>query len=374
MSRRFQIASLDGIRALSILIVFLSHAGLSSIIPGIFGVTVFFFLSGYLITTLLRLEHEKSGRIHLGDFYLRRILRIFPPFYFVLLAVVLLTVIHILPGSFQWPTVEAEAAQMYNLWEIFGYHGEPPGTGVFWSLAVEEHFYLIFPLLYLGLRKWLPQPFHQFLALALMAVLVLVWRYMLIKNLHFVELTPCEIFYPRIDHATDTRFDSLLFGCMLAIYGNPALDQTRFSRAIWLGVFVPISMLALLTSFIIRDPLFRETFRYSLQGVTMFSLFIAVVRFPDWIGFRFLNWRSVRFVGVLSFSIYLIHAAILIGIEFWCPKLLPHFASMSHPFQLIVQGIIGCILSLGIASLIYAWLELPCARLRKKLSHLTPKR
>src|ERR1041385_111615 len=75
----FHIPSLDGVRAVSFLIVFLAHAGLEKWVPGYFGLTVFFFLSGYLITTLLRMEYDKSGTISLRDFYFRRVLRIFPP-------------------------------------------------------------------------------------------------------------------------------------------------------------------------------------------------------------------------------------------------------------------------------------------------------
>ncbi len=77
----FHIPSLDGVRALAFLAVFLCHAGLDRIFPGGFAVTVFFFLSGYLITTLLRREFEKTGTISFGKFYYRRALRIFPPLF-----------------------------------------------------------------------------------------------------------------------------------------------------------------------------------------------------------------------------------------------------------------------------------------------------
>jgi peptidoglycan/LPS O-acetylase OafA/YrhL len=73
------IPSLDGLRALSFLIVFLAHSGVSGV-PGGFGVTVFFYLSGFLITTLMRVEQENTGRVNLRHFYLRRALRILPPF------------------------------------------------------------------------------------------------------------------------------------------------------------------------------------------------------------------------------------------------------------------------------------------------------
>src|ERR1700691_436129 len=79
-----KIPSLDGVRAVSFLIVFLAHAGLDRIVPGRLGVDIFFLLSGYLITLLLLREHAKTGAISLKLFYMRRALRIFPPMYAIL--------------------------------------------------------------------------------------------------------------------------------------------------------------------------------------------------------------------------------------------------------------------------------------------------
>ena len=95
---KFYIPSLDGIRTIAFLIVFLSHAGGEKIFPGGFGVTVFFFLSGYLITTLLRREYEQNQFINLKHFYLRRLVRIWPGFYLVLFLASILTWIGVLEG------------------------------------------------------------------------------------------------------------------------------------------------------------------------------------------------------------------------------------------------------------------------------------
>jgi len=78
------IPSLDGLRAVSFLLVFVGHAGLDRFVPGGLGVTIFFFLSGFLITTLMRNEYERTGGVNLRHFWLRRALRILPPFYLVL--------------------------------------------------------------------------------------------------------------------------------------------------------------------------------------------------------------------------------------------------------------------------------------------------
>ncbi len=139
------IPSLDGMRAVSVLMVFFAHAGLDHFIPGGFGVTIFFFLSGFLITTLLRAEFEKNHVISVKHFWLRRVLRIMPPFYLVLIA----TVISSAPGTLDLFAVLAQFFNFTNYWVIVhgSNAGQPIGTGIFWSLAVEEHFYLIFPWL-----------------------------------------------------------------------------------------------------------------------------------------------------------------------------------------------------------------------------------
>src|SRR5262245_58890495 len=146
--KEFHIASLDGIRGLAALTVFVSHAMYRDIVPGGFGVTVFFFLSGYLITTLLRTEHEQSGQIRLSRFYLRRVYRIIPPMYIVLTLTVLLALTNIVPDRMRLDAVISQYAHLTNYYYIFfGHQDFAPATSVMWSLAVEEHFYLLFPLM-----------------------------------------------------------------------------------------------------------------------------------------------------------------------------------------------------------------------------------
>jgi peptidoglycan/LPS O-acetylase OafA/YrhL len=139
------VPSLDGIRALSFLVVFAAHAGLDSLVPGGFGVTVFFFLSGFLITTLLRIEEEAHGTLSFRSFYARRALRILPPFYLVLALAASAAWTGLLPGGLEPRAVAAQALHLANFWIVrHGYAGQPAGTGVYWSLAVEEHFYSSF--------------------------------------------------------------------------------------------------------------------------------------------------------------------------------------------------------------------------------------
>ena len=347
------IPSLDGIRACAVMLVFAAHAGLKGKIPGDFGVTVFFFLSGYLITTLLRIEHEQTGAISLRAFYLRRVLRIFPPFYLVLIVATVLTAAGALPGPALRPeALWAQALYLTNYYVIQNgwWVGHAPGTWIFWSLCIEEHFYLAFPLVYILMLRLVPSRARQALVLGGMCALVLGWRLVLVFALGST--------HDRTYMATDTRIDSILFGCILGVFANPILDSTRVSAGRWKKVLVPLALVGLLGSFLLRAPGFQNTLAYTVQGICLFPLFIAAVRYPGWWLFQILNVRWVRFVGVLSYSIYLVHPSVLWGIASWVPA--PGLA----------QAGLGLTLTLAIAYGIYVAVEKPAALLRRRLSRV----
>jgi peptidoglycan/LPS O-acetylase OafA/YrhL len=346
-----EIPSLDGIRAFSFLIVFLAHAGLAEIVPGGLGVTVFFFLSGYLITTLMRDELSKTGSTSLSHFYLRRALRILPPFYLVLTLGVILSVLGVLDGPPSISAVRAQALHYINYWLVWrGYQGQVPGMAVYWSLAVEEHFYLLFPAIFAVLHRKLGTPTQRVLVLWSICALVLVWRCVLV--------TAFETSTDRTYLATDTRLDSILYGCALALVGNPALDPERpGGRTLWLGVLLPAGLSLMLFSLLYREPAFRETFRYSLQGISLYPIFVCAIRYPTFGPFKILNLPWVRHVGVLSYSLYLTHHAVIYGIERWV-HILPLF-----------QGLLSFAVALAVAEGIWRTVERPCAKLRKRLAY-----
>jgi len=151
--------SLDGLRAISVAVVLLYHAGFSWMSGGFFGVEVFFVVSGYLITSLLLEEHDRRDGIALGQFWLRRVRRLLPALYAVLLAVAV------------WAALAGSAAQQSQLrreipWSIFYvnnwgqilggvpyFSGEQSLLRHLWSLAVEEQWYLIWPLVFVALTR-----------------------------------------------------------------------------------------------------------------------------------------------------------------------------------------------------------------------------
>jgi peptidoglycan/LPS O-acetylase OafA/YrhL len=346
-----EIPSLDGLRAFSFLVVFVSHAGLRDVIPGGFGVTVFFFLSGFLITTLLRIERERHGRIHLGDFYVRRALRILPPFYLVLALAVALAHAGVLGGVPRAGSVAAVALHYGNYWIIrHGEAGLPAGTVVYWSLAVEEHFYLLFPWILEGLYRLRTTPARRAAVLLAGCAAILVWRLVLVHGHAGAD---------RTFMGSDTRFDSILFGCALAIAANPALERPPGTDTLWRRVLLPLGLAGLVFAFVYRAPDFRETWRYTLQGLALIPVFVVAIRQPGWGPMRVLNWRPVKFVGVLSYVLYLVHYVML------------HAFSMHTHWPPLPAALAALAASLAVAWAVHRAVERPLAALRRRLSHAT---
>jgi len=283
---------LDGMRAAAILIVMMGHAYLLPGIPGGFGVTLFFFLSGYLITSLLRIEAEATGRISLKGFYLRRTVRIVPPMVLSILATLLVQRLGLLPEIAQPQNVLADLLFLSN-------YNKELGTRLsvqipLWSLDVEEHFYIIFSSLF---ALWLGRksPAKAALACAAMCLAVLLIRCATV----FFDPGSLE----RIYYWSHTRIDSILFGSILALWRNPVIDENplRPGPGMLLG-----AILVLAACLVVREPVFRETLRYSLQGAALLVVFAWVLNLRGKASSLLGCW-PLRWVALLSYTLYLIH-------------------------------------------------------------------
>jgi peptidoglycan/LPS O-acetylase OafA/YrhL len=335
--------------AFHILIVFLSHAGLKGKVPGYFGLSVFFFLSGYLITTLLRLEFDKKDDISLKQFYLRRAFRILPAFYLVLLLAYLLTGLGAwTEGSLSVPAVVSQLLHVTNYYiiERGWWEGIAPGTWVYWSLAVEEHFYLVFPLLYVWLRKRGMTGGEQALALLALCALVLAWRCMLVYVLDATK--------DRTYVASDTRIDSIVAGCILAVFKNPMLDADGPSDRRLGLVWLPLGSVLLLVSLVVRRPEFEQSFRYTLQSFGLLPVFVAAIRWHDRFPFTLLNTRLAKYLGLLSYSMYLVHTMAIWGLE--------NRTNLPEP----VVAVLSLGLVIATAALMHRFIERPFAKLRRR--------
>jgi peptidoglycan/LPS O-acetylase OafA/YrhL len=289
-----RIPSLDGLRALSILLVVYAHVsgtagfphlpGVLSSGSAVFGVRVFFVISGFLITSLLLDEIRRTGTVSVPHFYFRRTMRIFPPFYAYIATIAIASAL----GWFALRDHDLLAAVTYTT----NYHHERSWyLGHAWSLAVEEQFYLLWPFLlkYLGVGR------ATRLALATVIAAPL---------LRFGLLVGAPSFRPGIGETFPTVADAIATGCLLAclrdrIPTSPRLMALLQGRTFWL-----IPAVAIVCAFMPGAKI------DALAGQTITNVGIALaierfVRFPATPFARFLNARPVVFVGVLSYSLYL---------------------------------------------------------------------
>ena len=297
-----RIASLDGFRAVAILMVIACHwiascrlqsalwDGLANWL-GLTGVSIFFVLSGFLITHLLLEEIDKCGCVSLSRFYLRRAFRILPPLYLFLSVVFLLQ----RAGVLQLPTREIVYAAMF----VFNY--APAGnTWILhtWSLSVEEQFYLFWPILlvFAGPSR------SRWIALALICLTPIV------RVITLIELQPNHYLVDRMWMLAHTRLDMLMFGCALALFRTTPRFQTLINQFVRSGG-VPISLVTLLVITPMMHLLWPKSFMnvagYSLTGIAVTTCIHYFVRNPRSAVGGFLNAGWITHLGVLSYSIYL---------------------------------------------------------------------
>jgi peptidoglycan/LPS O-acetylase OafA/YrhL len=287
--KRLRLPGLDGLRAISIGLVLISHSGGLSpwasdalIAKGQFGVEIFFVLSGYLITHLLIAEESRFGAFDLRKFYLRRALRILPPAMVYLCCVTILGLLGVLALR-PWDVIPC----------VFFFRNLTTGarvTGHFWSLSIEEQFYLLWPItlsLVRGNRA-------RFMLIAALVVAAPFWR-----HINMVASGAQYVNFWRID----LRYDALLIGCGLALIRSsgvrmPAVLQSRYIPIVSLaGIIASLSWLGQLRG--------ARAFSPSMSYFFVALLINYVVEHPSGSLGTFLNWRWVVWLGVLSYSLYI---------------------------------------------------------------------
>jgi peptidoglycan/LPS O-acetylase OafA/YrhL len=350
------VPSLDGLRAVSIALVLLAHLVSDRWFPGGFGVLTFFVISGFLITRLLLAEFKARATISLGSFYLRRILRLYPA---VLVYTAVVTAVYLIaaPNLIDWP--EPMSALFYYANYLFVYYNVQhvqvtmPFTH-FWSLSIEEQFYIFFPAILLLCRGRAAA-----IAAVAAAVCAIALALRIYGALRHPELLGTEYFYLR----TEMRMDSIAFGVLIAA----ACDLPRGRRLIlWLVRPVPviIALLIAVACFADREPFFRETARYTLLAAAIAIGLCAVVFGQRYAAAnRILNSRPAVWVGRLSYSLYVWHLATAEVIRHY-------FASLPHPV-VAALALAACVIA---AALSYYGLERPLIGLRRQFGSRTADR
>lgn len=227
------IPALDGLRTLAVVAVVLYHLNLTWAQGGLLGVTIFFVLSGYLITRLLLNEVAKTGRIDLKSFWIRRIRRLVPAVVTVVFVTCALCTIfnHVMLTKMR-PDILPSLLFFNNWWQIaqnvsyFNALGDPSPLTHFWSLAIEEQFYLIWPpLLFAMVSMHVSKPNTRRVVLGLAAVSALA-----MMVLYNPAADPSRVYY-----GTDTRVFSLLLGAWMAFIPDRDLVPVRLAHRLGLN-------------------------------------------------------------------------------------------------------------------------------------------
>ena len=316
MSSRY-IPALDGLRALAVIAVVIYHMNATALQSGLLGVTIFFVLSGYLITGLLIREWSTTKKINLPQFWLRRVRRLFPAIVFVLLGTIVLTGVFA-PDMLTKLRNDIVAALLFftNWWYIFqdvSYFeamGAPSPVTHFWSLAIEEQFYLIWPPLLLLLFSKRVKKRHIQLGLLVAAIASAA----AMAILYSPQADPSRVYY-----GTDTRAFSLLIGAFLAFEFPPARVNghgrqgfTARDRKIALGV--GSAALAGILVMMVAVNGYSPFLYYG--GIALLSLLTGalIITLADGRSplARFFALRPLVWIGKLSYSIYLWHYPLLL--------------------------------------------------------------
>jgi peptidoglycan/LPS O-acetylase OafA/YrhL len=347
-----KLPSINGLRALSIIIVILHHLSMKYKIftyidvyewpvpftkllhDGDFGVNVFFVISGFLITTLLLAEEAKTQTISFKNFYIRRTLRIFPAYYFLLLVYFILQLTdNISLSNESW--LSSITYTKYFNWQLdwFTAHG--------WSLSIEEHFYLFWPFVFLVGPK-----FRKIFAIFLVLIVPVI---RVVTYYHPVDMVnELTIF---------TRIDSIALGCFFALYKDAILN--KIEKYLTVLFFVSIAVLILLPylppiAIKVNIYLFMLFIAFGVTQGFFANLCIAFILMysmygPQRIWYKFLNLKVMNYIGMLSYSIYLWQQFFIYESPYWYNQ---------YPFNLIYIAVA--------ALLSYYLIEKPFLKLKTK--------
>lgn len=352
------ISNINGIRAIAVVLVILSHLikspGISRFLYdiisftdlGTIGVRMFFLLSGFLITFLLIIENNKNGFINIKDFFVRRILRIFPCFYFYLLVVLLLKILNIIQIEIDTILLAGLYLQNLNVFQL-----EPLFSSSWlvihtWSLSVEEQFYLIYP--FVGIR--VVSNFKNWLLPILILCIGAFFR-----TLNYS--------YPNISRMVGGSFlmhlDYLLIGCYVAyLYNNKNRILQKLQNLKFIGIYILLAFIVMIFAakfefqsgkyMIFCGTLILFSNAFILSSVILSkSVFMNVI----------LENKYLVFIGKLSYSLYVWQQLFLGSSGYW----LKYQIVTHYPFNIL--AIIFC------ALISYFVVEMPFLKLKSKFSN-----
>jgi peptidoglycan/LPS O-acetylase OafA/YrhL len=393
-------APIDGIRALSIILVLVYHtflvydianhnetvASIMAHLGGVWtwawngdkGVDVFFVMSGFLISGILLGQYSKEGHLNLKNFYIRRYLRLTPAYYFML------TVYWLLSAN----NSNAVWANYLYVSNFLPYENQAAGWT--WSLAVEEQFYFIYPLILMVVFKWTK---HLGAVLVVLFFASIAINILIVLNDDMIRTTPSSAIYAYGDFYHHfftvlyddlyTRFGGLVVGCLAAFAMH--FHQEKLSQIANSGFGVVLTILGVsLIVFFMAFPVFSHEydanqilqnlyyiFNHTLFAVGVGILIIAMLLQKHWLANAFRWFFSLPFwypIASLSYSLYLIHLVVMILV---IPAMVNLTLTMpaQYPWsmgEVLLYGfVVSSVLSFAIAALMYLFIEKPVMNLRR---------
>jgi peptidoglycan/LPS O-acetylase OafA/YrhL len=293
-----KIPSLDGLRAVAVLLVICHHLHVPFFPEGR-GVLTFFVLSGFLITWMLLNESERTGDVSIRNFYVRRILRIFPAFYVFL----------ILSMAARWLMLAwPNRSLLFDYLSAFFYTSNyrlalTPNivhtAQHTWALSVEEQFYLLWPCVFVVFHKQLRRLTYVLVAAI---VLINIYRLVLYFGLHVREKW--------ISFSFDTRADHILIGCLLAVllkHGVGTWFWNWITARTWFSLVPLLLTIASIAISFHRGLAYRFSVGFVLDPLLTAILLVQVIALARSRLWGWLNWKVTVYLGKISYGMFLYH-------------------------------------------------------------------